>query len=317
MKNIIKIIKKSKRVGIIAHISPDPDCMSSMTALSCILNQMGKQTQMFVDCDKFKSPMTYYELPDNINDDINAEEFDTLIAVDLPQLSLMGKYGPAFKNHKNTIAIDHHESRNLESNEKYVDGTMSSCSEIIFDLAEQMNVEITPKIASLLYAGILGDTNCFQNDNINEHTFKSAGDCIKYGADKNYITFLFQKQHSLAELKLKQLGYQNMVIKNRVAYCIFTKKMFKQVGVDDCPGFVNELLNTDDNVFSYIIKQKDKNTYSVSFRCKEGYNVAKIAEKFGGGGHIQASGTIFVGSPVKYAKMIYDECVKQLEGSNV
>ena len=45
MKEIIKKIKQSKRVGIIAHISPDPDCMSSMTALSCILNQMGKQTQ--------------------------------------------------------------------------------------------------------------------------------------------------------------------------------------------------------------------------------------------------------------------------------
>lgn len=317
MKEIIKKIKQSKRVGIIAHISPDPDCMSSMTALSCILNQMGKQTHMFVDCDKFRDIMLYYELPDNINEDINAEEFDTLIAVDLPQLSLMGKYGEVFKNHKNTIVIDHHESRNLEATVKYVDATMSSCSEIIFDLAEKLNVEITPRIASLLYAGIIGDTNCFQNDNINEHTFLTAAGCIKYGADKNNVTFIFQKHQTYEELKLKQLAYQNMVIKNKVAYCIFTKKMFKQAGVEECPTFVNEMLNTDDNVFAFVIKQKEKNTYTVSFRCKEGFNVAQIAQKFGGGGHIQAAGTMFVGAPTKHAKLIYEECIKQLEGKNV
>lgn len=317
MKNILKIIKKSKRVGIIAHISPDPDCMSSMTALSCLLESMGKQTHMFVDCNKFRDNMSYYNLPDNINEDLNLDDFDTLIAVDLPQLSLMGKYGEAFTKHNNTIVIDHHESRNLEAKEIFVDFSRSSCSEIIFDLAKQLNLEITPRIASIIYAGILGDTNCFENDNINEQTFLTASGCVACGADIQNVTFIFQKHQTLAELKLKEYGYKNMVMKNKIAYCIFTKKMFKHSGVDDCPTFVNEILNTEDNVFAYVIKQKDKNTYTVSFRCKNGYNVANIAKKFGGGGHVQASGTMFVGSPTKYAKLIYDECLKQLEGNNV
>ena len=68
-------------------------------------------------------------------------------------------------------------------------------------LAEKLNVEITSRIASLLYAGIIGDTNCFQNDNINEHTFLTAAGCIKYGADKNNVTFIFQKHQTYEELK--------------------------------------------------------------------------------------------------------------------
>ena len=76
---------------------------------------------------------------------------------------------------------------------------------------------------------------------------------------------------------------------------------------------VNELLNIDNNKFAYIIKQKEKNTYTVSLRSKVGFNVAKIASKFGGGGHEQASGFSFVGSPTKYAKQIFDECLKQTE----
>ena len=317
MKEIISKIKKSKRVAIIAHISPDPDCMSSMTALSCILEQLGKQTKMFVDCDKFRPIFEYYNLPQDINAELNKDEFDTIIAVDLPQLSLMGKYGRAFSEHNNVLVIDHHASRNLQANAKYVDDTMSSCSEIIFDLAIKMGVKITPKLASLIYAGIIGDTNCFQNDNTNEHTFYVALECLKHGAEKNKITFLFQKHQTFQEIKLKQLAYQNMVIKNKVAYAILTKAMFKEAGIDDLPCFVNEMLNTDDNIFSFLIKQKDKNTYTVSLRCKEGYNVAKVALVIGGGGHIQAAGATFVGAPIRTAKLIYDECIKQIKEQHV
>ena len=48
MKEIIKKINKSNKIAVIAHISPDPDCMSSMTALCYILKLLGKQTKMFV-----------------------------------------------------------------------------------------------------------------------------------------------------------------------------------------------------------------------------------------------------------------------------
>lgn len=317
MKEIINIIKKSKRVAIIAHISPDPDCMSSMTALSCILEQLGKQTKMFVDCDKLKENFKYYNLPLDINADLDTTDFDTIIAVDLPDYSMSGKYCEIIKSFDNFAVIDHHASRNLEAKTKYVDQTMSSCSEIILDLAEALKVKITPQIASLIYAGILGDTNCFQNDNTNEHTFISASKCVKYGADKNNLTFIFQKHQTSQELKLKEIGYKNMVFKNKIAYCVFTKKMFKEAGVEDCPTFVNEMLNTDDNIFAFVIKQKEKNTYTISLRCKEGYNVAKVAEVLGGGGHKQASGASFVGSPTKYAKIIYEECLKQLEVEDV
>ena len=197
---------------------------------------------------------------------------------------------------------------------KYVDANKSSCSEIIFELAKQMKANITPRFASLIFAGIVGDTNCFENDNINENTFKVAAECIKYGADKNKVVYLFKKHQSKEEFALKKLGYENMVIKDNIGYIIFTTKMFKESGATDYPYFVTELLNLEDNIFAFAIKQKEKNTYTVSIRCKEGYNVAKIAQVFGGGGHIQAAGFAFTGAPVKHAKLICEECLKQLKG---
>ena len=313
MKEIIKKLKESKRVAIIAHISPDPDCMSSMTALSCILEQFNKQTKMFVDCDKFRELMNFYNLPNNINDELNPSDFDTIVLVDLPQLSLMGKYASVIGKHNNIILIDHHASRNLEAQTKYIDASMSSCSEIIFDIALKLKAKITPRIASLIFAGLVGDTNCFENDNTNEHSFYVAMECVKLGADKNNIIFLFKKHLTSAELKLKKIAYDNIITINRVSYLILTRKMFKEAGIEDSFDIVNEMLNTDNNLFSFVIKQKEKNTYTVSFRCKEGYNIAEVASKFGGGGHIQAAGTTFVGAPKKHAKLIYEECIKQIK----
>ena len=312
MKQIIKQLKKSKRVAIIAHISPDPDCLSSMTALSCILKQFGKTTKLFVDTDKSRDMFDFYGLSNGYNDELNINDFDTIVTVDLPSIRQVGKYYSAIENFDNVLSIDHHASRDLPAKYAYVETNRSSCSEIIFDLAIKLGARITPYIASIIYAGIIGDTNCFQNDNTTMETFRVASECLKYGADKNKIVFLFFKHQTLADITMRKLGYQNMKMNNQVAYVIFTIKMQKESGVDDCPMFVNEMLNTDDNKIAFVIKQKEKNTFTVSLRSKQGYNVAKIAEIFGGGGHIQASGCAFTGAPVRHAEIIYKECLREI-----
>ncbi len=314
MKKIIKKLKNSKRVAIFAHMSPDPDCLSSMAALSCILRQLNKKTKMFVDCKKLDDDLNeLYAFSEEINGDFNSADFDTVVVVDVGKGKLLGKYSEQVLQFSNTIVIDHHSSRDLIGSETYVDDKMSSCSEIIFSLAKNIGVTISPEIATLIYAGVVGDTNCFLNDNTTENSFFVARECLVLGADNCKVNFLIQKHQTSQQIKLKQVGYQNMVIKNRIAYMIFTKKMFKEAGVDDCPSFVNELLNIDNNLFAFVIKQKEKNVYTVSLRCKEGYDVSSVAKIVDGGGHKQASGGMFIGAPVKHAKIIFEECLKQIK----
>lgn len=313
MKNIIKIIKKSKSVAIFAHISPDPDCMGSMFALNLILNQLGKKTHMFVDTNK---PPEYYELfnfDKTYNEDINVKEFDTLIAVDVATKRMLGKYGNAFEDFKNTVAIDHHGSRDLQANYVYNEPHSSSCSEVIFKLANLLSAKITPEIASCLFAGIVGDTACFQHDNVTPNTHNVAGKLYECGADTKHIIFLIMKRQLKEDIKLQRLCYENMVNKNKIAYMIFTKKITDEAGTDDTKRYVNEMLNIEDNIFAFAINQKDKNTYSVSIRCKDGYNACKIAEKYGGGGHTQAAGLSFTGAPIKHAKILYNDCLEQIK----
>lgn len=313
MKEIIKVIKKSKSIAIFGHISPDPDCMGSMSALSLALNQMGKQTKTFVDTNKTADYYTLFDFDDSFNADINVREFDLLLCVDVAAKRMLGKYYEAFSKFPNTICIDHHHSRDLEANMVYNQPQSASCSEIIFNLVKQLKVKITPQMASYLFAGVVGDTNCFEHDNVTPSTHLVASELYALGADTKHIIFEQKKHQSLEDITLRKLLYSNMTIKNKVAYMIFTNKITDEAGTDNTKPYVTELLNVANNKFAFVINQKEKNTYTVSIRCKEGYNACEIAQKYGGGGHIQAAGLSFVGAPVKHAKMIYNDCIKQIK----
>lgn len=313
MKNIISAIKKSKRVGIIAHTSPDGDCLGSMSALSCILKQLEKEVTMFVDCNKIASKYDFFKLPQTVNNELNANDFDTLISVDVASSRLLGKYAQPFKEFKNTICIDHHANRDLDSKYSYIDFKRSSCCEIIFQIAVALKIEITPQIANYLFAGLVCDTNCFENDNTDATSHMIAAELIKYGANAANVIFIFHKQQMLADVNMKKIMYENLVCENGIGYFICTLKMQKKIGTDELGNCVNEILNMENNKFAFTIKQKEKNTYTVSLRCKEGYDVAKIAARYNGGGHTQAAGMMFVGSPLKQSKLLYNDCLEQIK----
>ena len=316
MKKIIKQLKKCKSVAIFGHISPDPDCMGSMTALALALNSKGIKTKLFVDSDKTPDDFPIFELTEPFNGELNTNEFDTLISTDVATKRMLGKYGDAFEAFGNTIVIDHHGSRDLQGKYMYCEPHSSSCSEVIFKLTKKLKVKITPKIATYLFAGIVGDTACFEHDNVTPNTHEVASKLYSYGADTKNVIFVQKKRQTLADIKLRNLVYDSMVMKNQVAYVIFTKEMLEKAGCDNTKKYIPEMLNIEDNIFSFGINEKDDGKYTVSIRSKNGYSACKIAEKYNGGGHIQAAGMSFTGDPNKMAEKLYKDCIAQIKEKN-
>ena len=132
------------------------------------------------------------------------------------------------------------------------------------------------------------------------------------GVNSKDIIYEFHKKQDEGDVILRKMFYENMVIKDGVAYAILTSKMYKAAGTEGLSDFANELLNMSGVKIAFLIKQKQKNTFTVSLRSKQGYNVSKIAEKYGGGGHIQAAGLSFVGAPVKHSKLIFEDCCLEI-----
>ena len=101
MKKIIKTIKNSKNVAIFGHVSPDADCMGSMSALRLALQQIGKRAKIYVDTNKTADYYTLFDFDESFNADINASEFDLLICTDVAAKRMLGKYYEEFSKFSN------------------------------------------------------------------------------------------------------------------------------------------------------------------------------------------------------------------------
>jgi phosphoesterase RecJ-like protein len=69
-----------------------------------------------------------------------------------------------------------------------------------------------------------------------------------------------------------------------------------QASDEDADGFVNYPLTVGDVEAVAMLKECDSGIYRTSLRSKGDVNVAKVAEKFGGGGHRNAAGCTLRGS---------------------
>ena len=63
-----------------------------------------------------------------------------------------------------------------------------------------------------------------------------------------------------------------------------------QAREEDCEGLVNYALSIHDVEVAAFFRELPDGRFRVSLRSKGGYDVAAIAQRFGGGGHRCASG---------------------------
>ena len=63
-----------------------------------------------------------------------------------------------------------------------------------------------------------------------------------------------------------------------------------------------------------LLKEKKENEVKVSLRSKSYIDVSKIAQSFGGGGHIRAAGCTIYSSIEDAKKQIVDAVVKVVQG---
>lgn len=132
--------------------------------------------------------------------------YDLIIILGSPDLESLGRL--YFENtdiffKTPTINIDHHASNEYFGAVNLVDVVSSSTSEIISEILEALSGEPAgEKIATLILAGIISETNSFQSASVNPKTFSLAASLVAAGANQEEIIRNLYKTKPLAVLKL-------------------------------------------------------------------------------------------------------------------
>ena len=192
------------------------------------------------------------------------------------------------------IKIDHHPfiEKFGPNNIEYIEEA-SSASQLVFKFALDNKLKLTKKIAENIYIGIIGDTDRFLHDYTTTETF----DLVNKLLSMTNIDFtkLYEPLYSrpLSEVKFQGYIYQNLTLtENNLAYIKITDDIIKKFDIDSAAAgnmindlkFVNEIL-----IWVFFSEDVKTGIIKANIRSR-GPIINEVAMKYGGGGHIYASG---------------------------
>ncbi|MBQ3444707.1 MAG: bifunctional oligoribonuclease/PAP phosphatase NrnA [Selenomonadaceae bacterium] len=286
LKEAATRLQAANRILITAHVQPDGDAIGSTLATMQILRAMGKTAEIFID-DSVRRNLQALPHFEQIRRPADGEHFDAdlLLVLDTSpdRIGNVRKLTDA-----PLLNVDHHVTNIGDGYALYVETKAAATCEIIFKLARELGEAITPAIATCLYTGIATDTGFFQFSNTRADTLAIASELITCGVSPHFISEQMEKK-TLAEviglrdaLNTLKIYYGNKVAGMTLDYATVSK-------FDSTEGIIDEIRVIDTVDVAFLISERAPNVCRVSMRSKD-VDVAKIAARLGGGGHIRAAG---------------------------
>lgn len=315
-EKVIDLLLSSTKVSIYAHINTDSDAIGSSLALREALIQLGKQVDVFVHSD-FPSNFEFYGDLSFYNKKQFGGKYDLAVCLDTATENRLGKYKYFYrKNIKNTLAIDHHHLSNENyCKYNYIQDASSTC-EILFDILKDLKIKFTNTICRNLLSGIITDTGKFMHSATSK-TFDVVGKLLKFGNLKiEDVTLPLLNAISIETFNLIRQAYNQMEFfaDNKLAFLMFRNCEFEKLGVSiDDTSIISEIaLQIKTVQFSILASEDDKGYFRVSFRSKGDISAKQVAEIFGGGGHVNASGCKIFGNFDDVKQRLIDSAMQTL-----
>ena len=317
---ISKVLQKNNNFLITSHINLDGDGIGSEIALYSILKKLKKKP---IILNQGKLPKIYDFLPgvnkvQYLEDDyIDAKSIDVGIALDCSNVKRMGKTYEIFKNIKTIINIDHHTSNENFGDLNYVDNTVSSVGEIIYELIKSINIDLLDEdISTCLFAAIMTDTGSFRYSNVSSKTFKIASDLTSFGIKPHLIAANIYNRNTYPGLKLlgEALSTLEVDSSNYFSWLTISRKMLNNTKANDeeIEGIIDVATTLDNTEVSILFRETKDNKIKISFRSKGNFDVNKFAGKFNGGGHPNAAGCLCTGKMYKIKEKILSELLNDI-----
>ena len=289
LDQVLAEINRRDRFVLTSHARADGDAVGSTLACSEILRQLGKQAEIFLHGGV---PRVYQQLPfaeraahaERVNGN-----YDAAILLECDSIERTRLEG---LENRFLINIDHHRSGKNFANVNWIEPDAVATGELVYKLAKQAGVKITPAIATCLYTAVLTDTGAFMFEGVNQHTFELARELVLAGADPARCARPIYFGHSTAKMRLLGLALSALQREGPLAWIWATQEQMERTGAkeEDCEGLVNYALSIGDVQVAVFFRELPDGRFRVSLRSKGQLDVATIAEQFGGGGHACASG---------------------------
>ncbi|MBE6070998.1 MAG: bifunctional oligoribonuclease/PAP phosphatase NrnA [Clostridium butyricum] len=313
MNNINSIkeeILKANKIGLSFHTSPDGDAIGSTLGLLNALLYLNKEAYI-ISRDVISDNLSFLPLSETVNKEVTQPTNDTDLVIVL-DCGNVERISAELSNYGGKIInIDHHISNEMYGFINYVDTKASATCEIVYLLLKELEIDFKSEsediiaIGNCIYTGIVTDTGSYRHSNVTERTHKIASELIGIGIDNSKIHSNLFDNKPFDKVKLMGCVLSNIELEldGKVAVLEISKNMIEQFNLPntDTSDIISIGLSVKGVEVALLLKEVDEGV-KASLRSKNDIDVRKVAENFGGGGHIKAAGVMQRDVDLKVAK---------------
>jgi len=320
-----EIISGKDQVFIMGHRIGDIDCLGAGIGVYRIARTLGRDAHIVLNdvstslqpvVDLFRNNPEY---PDDLfYTSQQAIEHVTdnaaLVVVDVNKPSIT-ECPELLRMCKSIIVLDHHRagSETIENATlSYVEAYASSACEMVSEVLQYTDehIKIRQEEADAMYAGIVVDTNNFQNK-CGVRTFEAAAFLRRNGADVTRVRKLFREDALEYKAKADAVS-QAEIYRRSFAISICRSRGLQSPTVIGAQA-ANELLNIKGVKGSFVLTEYQRQVF-ISARSIDEVNVQLIMEHLGGGGHMSIAGAqVSDKTPEEVVRMIKDTIDMMIE----
>ncbi len=309
MTKTIEFISKFRRIAVVSHERPDGDAVGSILGFVRFLRKKGFESYGVLK-DGVPKVFRFIKGWEEILNFL--PDADVYVLVDASDWNRTGFELPS----KPIIRFDHHITGKTYSDYDILDEAEPSATSVVLDFIKGWDESmIDYDIALPLYVGLLTDTGAFKNRE-GDKSFLDALYLVRKGVNPKWVAEKVFREVPVKTYKLLSLVLQTMkVVDNKIAYIIVRKEHFEMTGTNKeySESFVEYPLSVEGVVVAFKMEWDPRGYWKVGLRSKEeGPNVAKIAQKFGGGGHYFSAGCKIHGSEKEALNALIEEIKKHI-----
>jgi phosphoesterase RecJ-like protein len=299
-------LRPGMRVLLTTHVNADGDGVGSEVALWQVLHGLGLYP---VIANPTPYPERYRFLLAGAE---GAEQSgravreiaraDLILVLDIADLGRLGHLATHIgARHVPVACIDHHQSNgSLPAGPRLVDPAAAATGELVYDLARTAGWTLSAGAARALYVALLSDTGGFRFSNTSPRALRVAADLLTHGLDPEeiYTAVYAGVPEGRVRLLAESLDTLAVEVPPGIAWITVPPGALERHGVssEELDGVVEFARSIAGVRLALLFRPLAGGRVKVSFRSVGAVDVARLAERFGGGGHMKAAGASLEGS---------------------
>jgi phosphoesterase RecJ-like protein len=296
------LIETHDRFLVTTHVRPDGDALGSEVGMAGLLRQKGKDVRVvnasrtpprydFLDADG-----TLFEHYAALADPTAAlADREVLVILDLSAWSQLGDMAGWVREFSGRrVVIDHHVSQDDLGAVFLKDTAAEATGTLVVQAVKALGGAFTPEVATGLLTAIAMDTGWFRHPSTRPGTFRVAAELVEAGAEITEIFRRLFERNTAARVLLtgETLAGLKLDVGGRVAYATVSREALARTGAipQDTEDLVDYTVSIEGVEVGMLFIEQLRGGVKMSVRSRAGLDCARLAARFGGGGHRAAAG---------------------------